>query len=107
MPDNQDEAHMIIERSLKEIDWLALTAGRTYHRSPVAWEDEVLYFLLLDRFSNGKEYGGFADLNGAPIAGPTGNRTTPLFQDVDAWQADHQTWWEAGRTWCGGNLIGL
>jgi glycosidase len=107
MPDNQDEAHIIIQRSLKEIDWSALTVGRTHHRSPVAWEDEVLYFLLLDRFSNGKEYGGFADLNRVPIAGSTANRTTPLFQDVDAWQADRQTWWEAGRTWCGGNLIGL
>jgi glycosidase len=99
---------MVIERSLKEINWSALTADRIYYPSPAAWEDEVLYFLLLDHFSNGKEYGGFRDLNGAPVAGPTAERTTPLFQiDVDAWQAHRPTWWEAGKTWCGGNLIGL
>jgi glycosidase len=107
MPDNQDEAHMKIERSLKDIDWSAITANRKYYKSPAAWEDQVLYFLLLDRFSNGKEYGGFADLNGAPVTGPTDERTTPLFQDVDAGQANRQTWWEAGKTWCGGNLVGL
>ena len=28
---------------------------RTFHPSPRAWEDEVLYFLMLDRFSNDTE----------------------------------------------------
>jgi hypothetical protein len=27
----------------------------SYHPSPVDWRDEVLYFLLVDRFSDGRE----------------------------------------------------
>ena len=33
------------------------TTGRTFFPSPAAWEDEVLYFLMLDRFSDGRENG--------------------------------------------------
>ena len=29
----------------------------SYHPSPVDWRDEVLYFLLVDRFSDGREDG--------------------------------------------------
>ena len=41
-----------IEKSLLEIDFASLTR-RTFTPSPAAWEDQVLYFLLLDRFSDG------------------------------------------------------
>ena len=44
------------ERSVADIDLRALTA-RAFFPSPVAWEDEVLYFLMLDRFSDGRETG--------------------------------------------------
>ena len=40
--------HEQLERSLQEIDWTAYTQ-RTYIL-PAAWEDQVLYFLMLDRF---------------------------------------------------------
>ena len=43
-----------IEKSLLELDFASLTR-RTFTPSPTAWEDQVLYFLLLDRFSDGKE----------------------------------------------------
>jgi hypothetical protein len=43
-----------IEKSLLELDFAKLTQ-RTFTPSPAAWEDQVLYFLLLDRFSDGKE----------------------------------------------------
>jgi len=96
------------ERSLKEIDFSSLTQGREYYPSPATWEDQVLYFLLVDRFSDGKEYGGFRDANGNPINGPTATRTTPLFNLAhDAWKADRETWFRAGMTWCGGTLAGL
>lgn len=108
MPGNQKDACQLVERSLKEINWTSLIQGRKFYPSPAAWEDEVLYFLLVDRFSDGKEYGGFADLDGAPVNGPTAKRTTPLFEiEDDAWKADRQIWFEAGKRWCGGKINGL
>ena len=50
-----------IEKSLLELDFTSLTR-RTFTPSPAAWEDQVLYFLLLDRFSDGKEKDGFRDV---------------------------------------------
>jgi hypothetical protein len=46
----------MIEKSLMDLDFAALTR-RTFTPSPAAWEDQVLYFLLLDRFSDGQEQG--------------------------------------------------
>ena len=46
-----------IEKSVLELDFTSLTR-RTFTPSPAAWEDQVLYFLLLDRFSDGKEKDG-------------------------------------------------
>ena len=59
-----------IEKSLLDIDFAALTR-RTFTPSPAAWEDQVLYFLLLDRFSDGNEGGGYRDNEGHP--GDIGN----------------------------------
>jgi glycosidase len=101
-------SHKSIEQSLKEINWPSLTEGRKYFPSPSAWEDQVLYFLLVDRFSNGNEYGGFCDLDGKPIEGPTDKRKTPLFDiNKDAYKANRETWFNAGKTWCGGTIAGL
>lgn len=105
---NKKGAHQLVESSLKDINWSSLIQGRTFYPSPTAWEDEVLYFLLVDRFSDGKEYGGFANLNGASVNDPTAKRTTPLFEiEKKAWKANRQTRFEAGKTWCGGNITGL
>jgi hypothetical protein len=41
-----------IEKSLLEIDFASLKR-RTFTPSPAAWGDQVLYFLLLDRFPDG------------------------------------------------------
>jgi hypothetical protein len=41
-------------RSVAEID-LGGFSRRAFFPSPAAWEDEVLYFLMLDRFSDGNE----------------------------------------------------
>ena len=67
-----------MEQRLSDVDLTALTAGRTYFASPAAWEDEVLYFLMLDRFSDGRE-NGCRDNTGAVVT--TG--TTPAFQPSD------------------------
>lgn len=52
-----------VEKSLLEIDFASLTRG-PFTPSPAAWEDQVLYFLMLDRFSDGNEQGGYADASG-------------------------------------------
>ena len=43
------------EKSLRELDLGSLTANRAYFPSPEHWEDQVIYFLMVDRFSDGKE----------------------------------------------------
>jgi glycosidase len=95
-----------IEKSLAEIDWSVLCDGRRYHPSPAAWEDEVLYFLFVDRFSDGREGGGFADNDGLPVQADD-RRTTPLFDLDDAASAEWEAWFSAGKGWCGGTLAGL
>ena len=40
-----------IERSLLKLDFATLMRG-PFTPSPAAWEDQVLYFLMLDRFSD-------------------------------------------------------
>ena len=88
------------ERSLAQID---LRARRpSYFPSPAAWEDEVLYFLMLDRFSDGREQEFLAN-DGTPATGGT----TPRFRPTDAGSADRETWVRAGQRFCGGTLNGL
>ncbi|MCP3955276.1 MAG: alpha-amylase, partial [Desulfobacterales bacterium] len=100
-------ANTHVEKSLTEINWDTLKQGKTYYPSPVAWEDEVLYFLFVDRFSNGKEFGGFKDRDGNLVQNSS-SRTTPLFNlQSDAWKADRETWFNAGKTWCGGHIKGI
>jgi glycosidase len=81
--------------------------AREFFRSPVAWEDEVLYFLMLDRFSDGAEQ-GYRDNAGAVVNGPG----TALFgadAAANAVQtpADRAAWESAGGGWVGGTLRGL
>ncbi len=76
---NIDHAtHEQLERSLGEVDLAALRRQK-YKPSPAAWEDQVLYFLMLDRFSDGNEQ-GYRDNSGSPVL--TGNCVTgapPIF----------------------------
>ena len=98
---------MAIEARVAEINFKQLVHGRSFHRSPAAWEDEVLYFLMLDRFSDGSER-GFLGNDGAMVnAG-----TTPAFSAADRESAvrtadDAARWREAGTRWCGGTFTGL
>jgi glycosidase len=101
------EHGMAMETSVADIDLAQLTQGTAYHPSPGAWEDEVLYFLMLDRFSDGKER-GFTDNDGAVVN--TG--ATVPYSDADRANAvgtpdAEARWREAGTKWCGGTLAGL
>lgn len=101
---------MLIESEIADINLAALTSGRAYYPSPTAWEDEVLYFLMLDRFSDGREH-SYRGNDGA-LAPATPTATTPPFADADrdnaiSSNADAKRWREAGARWCGGTLRGL
>ncbi len=91
-----------IEKSLLELDFASLTR-RKFTPSPAAWEDQVLYFLLLDRFSDGKEKDGYRDNEDRPA--PTG--ATPLYRFEDPGRVDYDAWFRAGGGWQGGTLAGL
>jgi glycosidase len=78
-----------------------------YFPSPTHWEDETLYFLLLDRFSDGNE-DNFVDNGGNTVT--TG--TTPLFTPADRDNAIQNgasaaAWRNAGTVFIGGNLKGV
>ncbi|RBP43836.1 glycosidase [Roseimicrobium gellanilyticum] len=88
-------------QSVRDIDFAGF-AGRTYFPSPPAWEDQVLYFLMLDRFSDGRE-DNYLDNNGTLIS--TGS--TPLFATGDAENVSRVQWEAGGHGWKGGTLKGL
>lgn len=98
--DNTTHEHL--ERRLQGIDWDALRRPE-YMPSPSAWEDQVLYFLMLDRFSDGKEK-GYRDIAGNAVAAGT---TPPFSFADDAYQADRAVWAATGNQWLGGTLKGL
>jgi len=91
-----------IEKSLLDIDFAALTA-RKFTPSPAAWEDQIFYFLLVDRFSDGNEQGGYRDNNGHPVL----SGTTPLYTEEDPNRIHYDEWLQAGGTWEGGTIKGL
>lgn len=92
--------------SIKNIPWVQLLKMDHYHPSPRDWSDQAIYFLLIDRFSDGKE-DGYKD-----VAGQTVQGTTQLFSAGDVGnavqtQADIQKWGTAGTQWLGGTLKGI
>jgi glycosidase len=94
------------EQRLADLDLRALT-DRDFFPSPAAWEDQVLYFLMLDRFSDGEEQ-GYRDNEGRVVS----SGSTPMFRPEDASNAvrtaaDAQRWQDAGGRWVGGTLSGL
>lgn len=99
------------EPSASGIDWKRLERERAafaqgrdvpvHLPSPESWEDEILYFLLVDRFSDGKEQGGFHPVD------PALARSTPRFRLSDRDSKPFGAWFEAGKGWCGGNIAGL
>ncbi len=92
-------------RRVADLEFTSL-AARPLTPSPSAWEDEVLYFLLVDRFSDGNE-DGYRDLAGQPVAG-----TTQAYRSADNGNAvgnelDAANWRQAGLSWVGGTLAGV
>jgi len=79
---------------------LALPRRQRFHPSPGDWRDEILYFLLVDRFSDAREATRpLLDRANRAAARPAG-------QDGQAWRWDR--WAESGASrWQGGTLAGV
>jgi len=75
-----------------------LTLPRVVHPSPREWSDEVLYLLIPDRFSDGREHGRkLLDRDLPPTAPRAEAGGVPL-----------DRWFESGaRRWQGGTLAGV
>ncbi len=97
----------MVEKRLADLDWKPLL-GRSFHPSPLAWEDQMLYFLLPDRFSDSKER-DYQDIAGNAVT----SGTTPLFnrnkdfENAIQTATEAQKWRDAGGVWVGGTLQGL
>jgi glycosidase len=88
-PASLDDVHTLLERA-------AALGG--YTASPADWRDEVLYFLLPDRFSDGREDSRelLTQTRRAAL------RTTPARPDID-WRE----WAASGARWQGGTIAGI
>jgi glycosidase len=95
------------EKSLRQLDLAAVAASRAYFPSTQHWEDEVLYFLMLDRFSDGTE-NLFRDNRGDLV---TSGVTPPFTPDANGnairTKPDAARWRDAGTRFVGGTLSGL
>jgi glycosidase len=77
-----------------------LPRRQSYHPSPHDWRDEIIYFLLVDRFSDGKERTRALVDRENPAAG------RPNLPDGSAWRWDR--WAESGADrWQGGTMRGV
>jgi glycosidase len=77
---------------------LARAVREAYTPSPVDWRDEVLYFLLPDRFSDGRE-------NTRSVL--TRQRIIELRQSTSRPDINWREWADSGRRWQGGTLAGI
>jgi glycosidase len=100
------EGGKMTEKSLTELGFETL-CNNNFFPSPAAWEDQVLYFLMLDRFSDGNE-NGYTDNEGNLVPGGD----TPLYGNEDSGNAtktseNREVWFNAGGKFAGGTLKGL
>ena len=89
-------------RSITDIDFAKLT-NRTYTPSPACWSDQVLYFVMLDRFSDGNERDGYHDAQDRPVT----SGATRLATVDDEGSVPYEQWLSQGDGWQGGTLNGL
>ncbi|MES2464134.1 MAG: alpha-amylase family glycosyl hydrolase [Armatimonadota bacterium] len=96
------------EKSIADIDFDTLIQGRSFHPSPEKWGDQALYFLLVDRFSDGQET-NFRDNDGKIVRteGRPRYRSSQDISNAVKTPEGAQVWREAGDVFVGGNLQGL
>ncbi|KAI9768822.1 MAG: hypothetical protein M1840_004636 [Geoglossum simile] len=94
------------EKSVADIDWVPFLA-QSFHPSPVAWEDQVVYFLLPDRFSSNDER-DYLNNNGNYVhQGSTAKFNPATDKDSLGGPKDEKTWRDAGGKYVGGTLKGI
>jgi hypothetical protein len=84
-----DEVRTLLARAVRD---------ERYTPSPVDWRDEVLYFLLPDRFSDGRE-------STRPLL--TRERIGALRQTPSRPDINWRDWASSGRVWQGGTVAGI
>ncbi|MFW5988486.1 MAG: alpha-amylase family glycosyl hydrolase [bacterium] len=80
-------------RSCNEFDLKELVKNRDYTKSPEGWEEQILYFLLVDRFNNGRDY---------PLYDPEKDYENALKSEESK-----KEWLENSYTWNGGSIKGI
>ena len=92
---------------LSQLNFASLSPAGGLFPSPITWEDQTFYFLMLDRFTDGRE-NGYKDNEGNLVR----SGTTPPYSPAGAenavkTEADAARWREAGVKYVGGTLKGL
>ena len=92
---------------LSQLNFASLSPAGGLFPSPITWEDQTFYFLMLDRFSDGRE-NGYKDNEGNLVR----SGTTPAYSPAGAenavkTEADAAHWREAGTKYVRGTLKGL
>lgn len=80
-------------KSINAVNLEELSANREHTKSPENWEGQILYFLIVDRFSNNQE---------KEIYDPLRDYENALKNEQSK-----KEWEEYGDKWNGGNLAGL
>lgn len=94
-------------RSISQVDLESLRPPEGYMPSPRAWEDQVFYFLLLDRFSDDRENGYRDNAGNLVQSGTTPLYTSADWENAEKTEADARRWRDAGGRYVGGTLAGL
>ncbi len=91
---------------IKDINWQELLADH-HSPSPQSWAEQVFYFVMTDRFSDGKE-SGYADNQGELVTnGGTPPYSVDDYENAINYEEDAARWRAAGNTFVGGTLKGL
>jgi glycosidase len=98
----------VCEKSIADIPFDTLARDRSFHPSPEKWGDQALYFLLVDRFSDGRET-NYKDNGGRLVRSDGRPRYRPSQDANNAVKTPEaaKKWRKAGDTFVGGNLKGM
>ena len=80
-------------RSFEEFNLKEMIKKREYQKSPEAWDEQIFYFLLIDRFASEKEYPLYDEEND--------------YENALKTEAAKQKWLDSGESWNGGTLNGI
>lgn len=102
--DNIPGKTKICYESLTQIDLGVIVREQTYSPSPIAWEDQVIYQLIIDRFSDGREK-GYRDANNNIVNSGITPMLDPLKEGLPATLSTPKI--TEGKSWHGGTLEGV